>query len=609
MRWPARFRGDEGGFTLVELIIGMAIVTLLIGAIGSALVVSLRTTGVTNGRFAESHDVQITSAYLANDVQSAAGVNLGSGGNCSGASTTLITFQYATGQAVYTCGVTDGETQVVRTFGSRSVVLAHFAGSSRPTVSCSPNADCSVVSSVTMRFTEVSGYTYTLVGSRRGYSSGAVVGGAPPADITLLSTGTSSPLWVQGSCQDGGTDPLAACAIDPSTIALPISDVTTTGWTPTPVTPTTLWDKLSDQSDATYVTTIQNNVEVKVALAPVDPPDPLGPTPNPTVEIRASAVLNGSAKLNVSLYDGATLLATNQVNVNSTKNYDWTLSNADTSKISAAAYGHLTIGLAMKTSSGVNVSGVALDTANPSGLLTINGSLYVNSQNANAVRLTGSKSAKKVTITGTPPGGDFRILSPGACSGCNHTTVDCSGCTWTGQQPWTSYQTPLPDPLRSLAAPPEPTVAGACAGSVCQPGRYDATLSRTANTTLSPGTYYLKQGISITGSASLTCPAPCTGGVLLYIAGGSVTLAGGSTIDLTAPTSGIYTGILIFQARSDANPVKIAGNAGSSTAIKFNGIIYVPNSTQVTLATGAATLTAKAIVAQNIKVSSSVTIG
>jgi len=32
--------------------------------------------------------------------------------------------------------------------------------------------------------------------------------------------------------------------------------------------------------------------------------------------------------------------------------------------------------------------------------------------------------------------------------------------------------------------------------------------------------------------------------------------------------------------------VKIAGNAGSSTPIVFGGIIYVPNSTQVTLATG-----------------------
>ena len=88
-----------------------------------------------------------------------------------------------------------------------------------------------------------------------------------------------------------------------------------------------------------------------------------------------------------------------------------------------------------------------------------------------------------------------------------------------------------------------------------------------------------------------------------------MTLAGGSTINLPAASSGTYKDIVVFQARANSNPVKVAGNAGSSTPISFGGIIYVPNSTQVTLATGTATLTAKAIVAQNIKVSSPVTIG
>jgi hypothetical protein len=64
--------------------------------------------------------------------------------------------------------------------------------------------------------------------------------------------------------------------------------------------------------------------------------------------------------------------------------------------------------------------------------------------------------------------------------------------------------------------------------------------------------------------------------------------------------------------------VKIAGNSGSSPTctmggVQFgnclNGVVYVPNSIQVTLATGSASLAAKAIVAQNIKVSSAVAIG
>jgi hypothetical protein len=75
---------------------------------------------------------------------------------------------------------------------------------------------------------------------------------------------------------------------------------------------------------------------------------------------------------------------------------------------------------------------------------------------------------------------------------------------------------------------------------------------------------------------------------------------------------------VMFQARSDSNALKFAGNSGSSAFCTmagvqygncFDGIVYVPSATQVTLATGSASFAAKAIVAQNVKVSSSVTIG
>jgi type II secretory pathway pseudopilin PulG len=597
--------GGEEAFTLIELIIGIAITGIIVTAIAGALIVSFQTTNVTQQRLAESHDVQITSAYLANDVQSATTVTPSSGGTCSGASTTVITFAYASGKAVYSCGTaSNGETQVTRTFGTDSVVLAHFAGAARPTVTCSPNAACNgTVGAVTMAFTEASGYSYTLLGSRRGYGSGGGGGGTSPGEVTLLSTGTSSPLWVQGSCPDPGTS--TACTIDPSLTALPVSDVSNNGWTPVPATPTTLWDKLSDQSDTTGTTISTKNHEAKVALSPVNPPD-VGKTP--TVEVRALSVANGSVKLTVSIYNGGALLVSNQIgSINALGNYDWQLTTAEANKIPSAAYANLTIGFSFtggNAGSGVTVAGLALDTATPSGLLTVKGSLYVDSMSSGAVKLTGSKTATKMTISP----GDFRILQPGGCSGCSHSTVSCPGCAWNGNQPWTNYSPSLPDPLRSLAPPAKPA-GGGCSGSVCNPGFYSGTLSRTSDTTLNPGIYYLNNGISVSGSASLTCAGSCAGGVMLYIAGGSVSLTGGSTINLPAPSSGTYKGIVIFQARTDSNPVKIAGNAGSSTPITFGGIIYVPNSTQVTLATGTATLTAKAIVAQNIKVSSPVTIG
>jgi prepilin-type N-terminal cleavage/methylation domain-containing protein len=624
MRWPARFRGDESGFTLVELIISMAIVTLLIGAMGSALIVSLRTTDVTNKRMSENHDVLITSSYLANDVQSAASVSVGSGSDCSGAFTALVTFTYwapgnpptPTGpNALYKCGTASGETQVTRAFNGATVVVAHFAGSSRPdvTVAYDPSQP-TVPVSVKMTFTKASDCTldctYTLFGARRSFNRAAAgAGSSPIGDVVLLSTGTSSPVWVQGSCPNGGTDPTTDCFSDPQTIALPTADVTTTGWTPTPASPSSLFDKLNDRSDATWISTIAQNKIAKMNLSAVNPPGGL----NPTVEIRAASV-GGAAKLKVHIYDSTTgneLVASGQINVNSSvdNSPDWTLNAAERALIPDAAYQHLALGIEMTNNKSVNVYGAALNTGGP-GLLTIKGPLLVNSPVSTAVRLTGTKGALKLSIIN---GGDFKILSPGACSGCNHTTVACTACTWaSGAQPWTSYTTSIPDPLRSLPAPDPATLGtGSCNGSgVCSPGVYSSTLSRTANTSLQPGIYYLQNGMSITGTASLTCPT-CTGGqgVLLYIAAGSVTFAGSSNVNLPASNSGIYKNILMFQARSDTNEVKIAGNSGSGTTNILGGVVYVPNSVQVTLATGSASLTAKAIVAQNIKVSSAVTIG
>lgn len=628
MHWPARMR-DEDGFTLPELMIGMVIMSLLIVAIAGALIVSLKTTGATEQRLHESQDVLITSSYVANDVQSAAKVEVAPGtANCAGSFITLVTFRYSSSApqpaAVYECGTaSNGETQVTRSFNNGPpIVVAHFAGAARPNVSVAYDSSTPPVPlSVTMRFTKPSDCTldctYTLFGSRRSYNPASVTtGGNPlPSDVVLLSTGAASPLWVQGSCPDPGTT--TGCIIDPTKTALPISDVATTDWSPTP-----LWTPLSDADTTTFVSSAAGKkTEAKVRLGSVDPPD-AGVTP--TVEFHASS-LSGALKVAVSIYDANTnaLLVSNANigNVNQSKNYDWTLSAAEAALIPAAAYGHLAIGFSApnaKSTDSLQVDGLAFDTLDLSavGLLTVKGPLYINSQLSGAVRLTGQKTATKISILN---GGDFRIWSPGSCSGCNHNTVACTACGWVGQQPWTSYTTSIPDPLRSLPAPATPS-AGSCSGTprVCTPGSYNS-FAWTSDTQLTPGVYYLTSGMSITGSASLTCPT-CTGGqgVLLYIAGGAVTFAGSAKVNLPAATTGLYKGILMFQARSDTNEVKFAGNSGGSpfctmSGTQFgnclNGIVYVPNSLQVTLATGSASLATKAVVAQNIKVSSSVTIG
>src|SRR5262249_62349818 len=71
--------------------------------------------------------------------------------------------------------------------------------------------------------------------------------------------------------------------------------------------------------------------------------------------------------------------------------------------------------------------------------------------------------------------------------------------------------------------------------------------------------------------------------VLIYNAGsnypssggnfGGITLGGTGTFHLTAPTSGAYAGVLIFQSRQNTRALSFSGNALAG----MTGVIYAPN--------------------------------
>lgn len=63
-----------------------------------------------------------------------------------------------------------------------------------------------------------------------------------------------------------------------------------------------------------------------------------------------------------------------------------------------------------------------------------------------------------------------------------------------------------------------------------------------------------------------------SGGVTLYVPNGSISMAGGATVNLTAPTSGPYKGVGIYQPASNTSSVTMTG--GSTQLI--NGAIYAP---------------------------------
>jgi len=64
-------RHPESGFTLVELVIGIGIGTMLIWAVGAAFVVGLRTTEEAGNQVGEAAWAQIVGTWFLTDVQSA----------------------------------------------------------------------------------------------------------------------------------------------------------------------------------------------------------------------------------------------------------------------------------------------------------------------------------------------------------------------------------------------------------------------------------------------------------------------------------------------------------------------------------------------------------
>jgi Flp pilus assembly protein TadG len=133
---------------------------------------------------------------------------------------------------------------------------------------------------------------------------------------------------------------------------------------------------------------------------------------------------------------------------------------------------------------------------------------------------------------------------------------------------------PVADPFRTIA---EPTVTGNCQnsnGNTLQPGRYCGGLSLNGTVNLKPGTYIIDGGtLKSNGNAVIT-----GSGVTFYLANNAqISFNGNSTLTLTPPTSGTYSGMLFFGSRSNSTGTSITLN-GSATS-SMTGAIYFPNQT------------------------------
>ena len=217
----------------------------------------------------------------------------------------------------------------------------------------------------------------------------------------------------------------------------------------------------------------------------------------------------------------------------------------------------------------VNGCAIAVDSSNAQAASIVGGA----SVSASAINVVGGVAINNGgTTTPTPVTGVSVIadplaalpaLSPGACLKTNYS------------------------PPSDTAIPP---------GTYC--GGINVTNGVT-NVTFSGGIYIIDGGGLTLGGGITTSGS----GVMFYLTGtnatyGSVTIANGVTATFSAPTSGVYQGILFFQDRAitSANNATFAGGA----VMQLSGSLYFPT-TDVSFSNGTSTETySTAIVAKQV---------
>lgn len=158
-------------------------------------------------------------------------------------------------------------------------------------------------------------------------------------------------------------------------------------------------------------------------------------------------------------------------------------------------------------------------------------------------------------------------------------TVDClisgggvsltSGAQLTECRSAVTQAPPVADPFADLA---EPEASGGCQnanGASLSPGRYCGGMRLGGDVTLAPGVYHVSGGdFRVNSNTTVTG----TGVTIFLDRGVNVSVNGNATLNLQAPTSGDYSGILFFGARDGTGASTFNGTAQS----RMTGAIYMP---------------------------------
>jgi hypothetical protein len=238
----------------------------------------------------------------------------------------------------------------------------------------------------------------------------------------------------------------------------------------------------------------------------------------------------------------------------------------------------------------VTITDLGSAKASTSFTVTVQPSIIVLNPNVSgALTLTG-KVAISIAGAVLVDSSSTSALSAGGTSQITAGTIQVVGGVSTNNgailspTPMTGIK-PFADPLANL---PAPVGSGKNLGTInltkgsltINPGIYtQISVSGTGTTlTMNPGIYIITGGgFSVGNSANVS-----GGGVMIYNTGSNFPNAGGAfgaisfgssgKINLSAPTTGPYAGILIFQSRDNTRALSL----NASSAVGVNGTVYAP---------------------------------
>jgi Ca2+-binding RTX toxin-like protein len=209
------------------------------------------------------------------------------------------------------------------------------------------------------------------------------------------------------------------------------------------------------------------------------------------------------------------------------------------------------------------VSGALTVSAN--AIINIGGGVYADSSSSSALTASGNASitASVINVHGGVKKSGNAVFNPAPVTGAATLADPLSGLAGPSTSGQTSYGSV------SLSGNSKVTI---------KPGIYtQISVSGNAVLTMGAGVYMIEGG-----GFSVTLNAGVTGsGVMIFNAGskypnsggnyGSITLSSSGTQNLTAPTSGMYAGLLFFQPRDNAKGMSFSGSATTLT-----GTVYAP---------------------------------